>query len=200
MFPAVRRGKSFLRSLINGQTATHDWRLAGPPGRDDLCLHTQFLPHPFVYSSLSLILSSDSPLFVPWVFLLGPQASASSLQSNGVSHLSLFEIGSCFAAEVDLVVGILQPQPLSKCRVSGCSDPARLMFSNPLMVQAVQLPASVKMSRVPGVHFSERKGGKGRNTPRVSLWPNGKSSLGGGCVAVVVIHSTFIESSLGKRP
>lgn len=113
----MRRGKSFLRSLINGQTATHDWRLAGPPGRDDLCLHTQFLPRPFVYSSLSLILSPDSPLFVPWVFLLGPQVSASRLQSYGISHLFLFEIGSCFVAEVGLVVGILQPQPLSKCRI-----------------------------------------------------------------------------------
>lgn len=74
------------------------------------------------------------------------------------------------------------------------------MFSNPLMVRAMQLHASGKMSRIPGVHFSERKGGKGRNTPGVSLWPNGKSSLGGGCVVVVIIHSTFIESSLGKRP
>lgn len=85
-------------------------------------------------------------------------------------------------------------------RFTGCSNHARLMFSNPLMVGAVQLHGSGKMSRILGVHSSERKGGKGRNTPGASLRPNGKSSLGGGCVAVVIIHSTFIESSLGKRP
>lgn len=110
--------------LINGQTATHDWRLTGPLGRYDLCLHTQFLPlplspspHPrlFVFSSLFFTPSPDSPLFVPWVFLLGPQVTTSRLQSYEVSHLFLFEIGFCFVAEVGLVLGILQCQPLSKC-------------------------------------------------------------------------------------
>lgn len=54
-----------------------------------------FLPYPFVFSNLSFILSPDSPLFVPWVFLLGPQVSASRLQSYEVSHLFLFvaEVG-----------------------------------------------------------------------------------------------------------
>lgn len=71
---------------------------------------------------------------------------------------------------------------------TGCPDPTRLMFFNPLMVREVQLHASGKMNRLPGVHFSERKEGKGRNTPGPSLRPNGKSSLERGCVVVVIIQ------------
>lgn len=72
-------------------------------------------PRLFVFSSLFFTPSPDSPLFVPWVFLLGPQFTTSRLQSYEVSHLFLFEIGFCFVAEVGLVLGILQCQPLSKC-------------------------------------------------------------------------------------
>lgn len=55
------------------------------------------------------------------------------------------------------------------------------------------------MSRIPGVHFP-RGGGREVETRQGFLRPKRKNSLEGGCVVVVVVHSTFIESFLGERP